>query len=130
MKQVLLEMPWATNVICPYCKFKFGFDARLELWTIDPKQNRKNYEEFLKTRKMPLTCLKCGKNIVFDFGRQKTSTFEEEIAKATKDRKPSIKKYFNKALSLIKQKLQIGDSVIPEHLTFEKFVKVQTDKED
>ena len=124
MKQILLEQPHFGVVHCPFCGFKFDADGRVELWTPDAQQNKRNFAEIVSVyKKIPLTCLNCGKNIVFNFTDRTTTKFDKEYKRA----KPSLKDFLKNTLINIRPQLKMGDSVIPESLTFEKFVNGQTD---
>jgi DNA-directed RNA polymerase subunit RPC12/RpoP len=123
MKQLLTEMPWATNVKCPDCGFKFGFDGQIERWTPDKKTNKDFLVKFFRIRQMAIECPNCNRQIVKDFASSKTYRYDEIIQKV----KPSVKKFFMQSLSLTKPLLQNDMAVIPERLTFETFVDGQTD---
>lgn len=127
--KLLTEMPWATNVTCTDCGFKFGIDAEIESWTPEREINQKHLKNFLKVHKLPLSCPKCGTDIIHDFQHHKTYKYDKIINKL----EPSIQKFFKQAKTLIKP--EIGRNVIPEHkevethLKFETFVKIQEQEE-
>jgi len=130
MNQILKEMPHLADAECPYCGFKFMFDARIERWTNDKKQNRKFLDDFFRIdRKIAIECPQCHKAVVFDAAgkpKPKTYKYDDIINKV----KPSIRKFFNQSIKLTKPLLKIGISVIPEQLTFKTFVDGQIDGEE
>lgn len=116
-------MPWTTNVICPFCRFKFGFDGRMESWTDNKVLNKKLLGEFGKVKQLAIDCPRCNKSIVHNFVNQKTARYDRIADKIS----PSLKAFFNLSLKLSKPLLKMGSSVIPERLTFEAFVDGQID---
>ena len=137
-KQILLEMPWATNIICVKCKFKFGADFEIERLTDDKEINQKYMDLFFKIRLISLPCPKCEQLLVHDFTTFTTYNFED-IMTVINNQKPDginlgdyrrIKKLIRESLisvknlkiyltvlkNLLQTRLEIGRSVIPESI--------------
>ena len=79
--QLIQEMPWFADTICPHCGITFDADARVETWAMNKPTLKKIINMFMKCRLYALNCPSCSQPMIHDTKRHRTYKYDSTTLK-------------------------------------------------